>query len=68
MPHSPFHKTVHAPIQNLYVYKQNLGRFRISIEDDECDGDTYSELLGTGELLLEHCDFLEAKLNIKVRI
>ena len=68
MPHFPSHKLVHAPIQNLYVYRQNLGQFQTSIEDGQSDEDRDLGLLGIGELLLEHCDFLEAKLDIKVRI
>lgn len=68
MPHSPYQTTVYAPINNLDSYRSDLNDHRNSLEDGERDKDRDELLLDIGEKLLEHCEFLEEKLRIKVRI
>lgn len=66
MPHSPYRKTVYPPIQDLREYRRKLAHHRASWEqDDDCQEEI---LLNIGELLVEHCDFVETKLDIKVPI
>lgn len=66
MPHSPHQKTIHAPIDNLGDYTSALARHRAEIEDDVRDKYRDETLLAISEELLEHCEFLEEKLRIKV--
>lgn len=68
MPHSPYQTTVYAPINNLDSYSRDLSHHRNSLEDGEHDKYRDQLLLDIGEKLLEHCEFLEEKLEIKVRI
>ncbi len=68
MPHSPYRKTVYPPIQNVDEYRRELAEHRASWEDDERDKCRDEMLLKIGEILVEHCEFLETKLDIKVLI
>ncbi|KAL8930438.1 MAG: hypothetical protein Q9208_000622 [Pyrenodesmia sp. 3 TL-2023] len=65
MPHSPLQKTVHAPINNLEYYKDELARHRCGINDGERDKDREEELLDIGQDLFDQCEFLEDKLYSK---
>ncbi|KAL9607635.1 MAG: hypothetical protein Q9167_007469 [Letrouitia subvulpina] len=67
MPHSPFSETVYAPILDVDEYRRELAQHRASWENDESNEHRDQTLLDIGELLVEHCDFLEAMLNIKRR-
>ncbi|KAL8789938.1 MAG: hypothetical protein Q9195_006599 [Heterodermia aff. obscurata] len=67
MPHSPYQTTVYAPIQDLEPFRQNFAREHIRQDNGERDKDAEEMLLQDGESLLEHCDFLETKLDIKKR-
>jgi hypothetical protein len=62
---SPYRQTVHAPINDLDEYSDDLHRARSRIE---YGGNNQETLLEYGETLLERCDFLDAKLCINVRI
>ncbi|ERF69901.1 hypothetical protein EPUS_05445 [Endocarpon pusillum Z07020] len=66
MPHSLYLKTVYPPIRNVDEYRQDLARYRAKWEDGEVDMERDEMLLDIGESLVEHFDFLETKLNIKV--
>ena len=66
MPHSPYLETVYPPIQDVDEYRRDLRRYQAREERDEEIGS--NELLVFAEPLVEHCEFLEAKLDIKVRI
>jgi hypothetical protein len=69
MPHSPYHNVVYAPINDLEGYRRDLRHARSHFEEgSEWRQDPEEELLGAAECLLDHCDFLETKLDIKVRI
>lgn len=70
MPHSPYTDTVYPPIDDLDEYRRELRQSRSRYEEGLGEKDTYSvdALLDDGDNLLEHCDFLDTKLNIKVRI
>ena len=66
--HSPFQKTVVPPDKNLEKYRKDVRYYR-SQHDDNKDGlDKYAgpDLLDISETLLNHCEFLESKLDIKV--
>ncbi|MCJ1246894.1 hypothetical protein MMC30_004105 [Trapelia coarctata] len=64
MPQSPYQQTVYPPIANLESYRYELRKARSRYEDgNRLEDDT----IDIGDLLLEHCDFLEAKLDIKKR-
>jgi len=67
MPHSPYRTTVHPPINDLGYCRQTLTRQRLSYDDGQRDKEAEATLLGVGDDLLEHCEFLETKLDIKVR-
>jgi hypothetical protein len=66
MPHSPYHTSVYPPLDDLEEYRDILRRARSRIEE----GESYSEatLLDIGDNLLKYCDFLDTKLDIKIRI
>ena len=66
MPNSPYTKTVFPPIQDLGGFEQDLARHRIQFDDGENNKYAQEELLALGEPLLEHCYFLDEKLNHKV--
>ena len=68
MPHSPYRTTVYPPIKDLDGFRRDLNQHRADEENGESNKWARGELLEIGETLLEHCDFLEAKLDIKVRI
>ena len=68
MPQSPYRTTVYPPIQNVDEYKRELNHHRASWEDEERDKYRDEALLVIGEALVEHCNFLEEKLDIKVCI
>lgn len=68
MPHSPYRKTIYPPISNLDEFRQGLAHHRVSWESGERDKQRDELLLDIGEVLVEHCDFLEEKLAIKVII
>lgn len=67
MPQSPYRQTVYPPIQDVDQYRRELILHRASWEDGARDKDLVDSLLDTGERLGEHCEFLETKLDIKVR-
>lgn len=68
MPHSPYSQIVYPPIRDLDEFRRDLNGHRVSWENDERDKERDELLLDIGESLIEHCDFLEEKLKIKVRI
>ena len=68
MPHSPYRKTVYPPIQDVDEYRRELIQHRANWECGERDKYLADSLLEIGETLVEHCEFLETKLVIKVRI
>lgn len=59
---------MHPPIQDMEEYEQLLRRVRTDFEDGEQEDYYFEPLLSAGEELLEHCEFLSAKLSIKVCI
>ena len=69
MPHSPYHTTVCQPVTDgdIDEYKQELTRHRIELEQGETDKYRPEALLEIGGAFVEYCEFLETKLNIKVR-
>ncbi|KAL9131430.1 MAG: hypothetical protein Q9217_000644 [Psora testacea] len=67
MPHSPYRTTIYPPIQDLDEYRRDINKHRAQFENGEADRYAVEELLDLGEPLLEHCDFLETKLEIKKR-
>lgn len=67
MPQSPYRTTVYPSLNDLGYCRETLARQRLSYEDGERDKEAKVTLLDVGENLLEHCEFLEAKLDIKVR-
>ena len=68
MPQSPYQITIHPPVQSLGQYREVLARSRVSYEDGTLDRDAEGDLLEAGESLLGHCEFLESKLDVKVRL
>ncbi|KAL9043547.1 MAG: hypothetical protein Q9214_003269 [Letrouitia sp. 1 TL-2023] len=68
MPHSPYRKTIYPPISDLDEYKRGITQHRVSLESGERNKYWDEELLDIGELLVEHCDFLNRKLDVKVII
>ena len=66
MPHSPYRETVYPPIKDVDECRRDLHMYQAREERGERIGD--NELLDFAEPLVEHCEFLEAKLDIKVRI
>jgi hypothetical protein len=68
MPHSPYRRVVYPPIDDLDEYRHILRQSRSQFEEGEKDMDAQESLLETGDNLLEHCDFLDEKLDIKGRI
>jgi hypothetical protein len=68
MPHSPYDDAVYPPIQDLEEYRQDLRKLRSGFEEGERDKHMLHELLQCGESLLAHCDFLDKKLEIKIRV
>ena len=68
MPHSPYTQTVVPPLsdQLLDEYRQELQESRERLENCVYDQDAHQELLDIAENLVEHVDFLDAKLHIKV--
>lgn len=67
MPHSPYEATVYPPIRDLDPYRRELIHARASQDSGVRDQDAEEALLENAESLLEHCDFLEVKLDMKVR-
>ncbi|KAI9677486.1 MAG: hypothetical protein M1817_006440 [Caeruleum heppii] len=67
MPHSPYRKTVHAPLQDLSQHRHDLIQNRVRFEDGENDKFAEEVLLEIGEDLIQQCDFLADKLEIKRR-
>lgn len=65
MPQSPFRKTLYPPIQDLDEFKTDLSKHRWEL----CQGQDVDreELLDVGDILFEHCEFLDKKLRTKVR-
>ncbi len=68
MVHSPYRKTVYPPIQDLGEYRRELCQQRSRWEEGERDKYAEEALLGLGEALVDHCNFLDTKLDIKVCI
>lgn len=68
MPHSPYVKQVYPPISDgdLATVRGDLHRIRWKHNDGIDDIYAVDMALNNGELLLEQCEFLEAKLTIKV--
>ena len=68
MPHSPYIRQVHPPISDndLETFRHDLQRIRWERDDGIDDKFAVDTALNIGEPLLEHCEFLEAKLTIKV--
>ena len=64
MPHSPYQKTVYPAIKDLQEYRLELTRQRARLDDGELDEQM---LLVYAEILLDQCDFLDDKLDVKVR-
>ncbi|KAF7507692.1 hypothetical protein GJ744_010245 [Endocarpon pusillum] len=64
MPQSPYRTTIYPPIDDVHGYRRDLARQRADWED----GNRVEEgwLLDAGDELVEHCEFLEAKLAIRV--
>jgi hypothetical protein len=67
MPHSPYQTIVHPPIADLSEYRHSIRRLRADIDDERIDKYAVHEALEDGEHLLAQCDFLDKKLDIKVR-
>ena len=67
IPQSQYRKTVYPPIQDVDEERRELILHRARWEDGERDKDLVNSLLDIGEWLGEHCEFLETKLNIKIR-
>jgi hypothetical protein len=67
MANSPYVKTVHPPIQDLDQYFTLVREYRAECDRGENNKYAQAELTDTAEELLEHCEFLIEKLNIKVR-
>lgn len=69
MPHSPYRKTIHPPIDDMDEYIKDLNRYRVGWENEQIEVKYLPEmLLSIAEPAIEHCKFLETKLEIKVRI
>ncbi len=68
MPHSPYRKIIYPPIGDVDEYRRELIVHRAGEDDGERDKDRAATLLDLGDTLVEHCDFLEEKLDIKVGI
>lgn len=68
MPHSPYIQQVQPPISDndLETFGRDLQRIRWEQDDGINDKYAVDTTLHIGERLLEHCEFLEAKLTIKV--
>ena len=66
MPHSPLIRTVHPPISNIEDYEEELRQYRAELDRGENNKYAQSELTDMAETLLEHCKFLDKKLDIKV--
>ena len=67
-PHSPYTKAIFPPIGDLKSYKQALNHFRADFENQIRNKGAEEDLIGIGEDLLEHCEFLDEKLTVKVRV
>jgi len=68
MPHSPYRITISAPIKDLDFYRQELRQSRARWECDAEDRyEMIEPLLDNGDTLIEQCEFLETKLDFKVR-
>ncbi|KAL8831873.1 MAG: hypothetical protein Q9191_000625 [Dirinaria sp. TL-2023a] len=67
MPHSPYNTTVYPPIRNFGDTKRDFGIHRGAFDNGDENEYREGELLDIGEALLDQCDFLEKKLNIKKR-
>ena len=68
MPPSPYRTTICPPITDLESFRQTLRGYRADLDFGELEGESRYVLLDNGEYLLKHCDFLETKLDNKVRI
>lgn len=68
MPHSPYIQQVDPPISDndIVTFRHDLQRIRWERDDGIDDKFAIDTTLHSGELLLEQCEFLEAKLTIKV--
>lgn len=68
MPHSPYLQHVEAPVSEHEFAASKYDFQRIRWERDEGIDDRFAldTTLHSGELLIEQCEFLEAKLTIKV--
>lgn len=68
MPHSPYIQPVHPPIidSDLATFRHDLQRTRWERDDGIDNKFAVEKLLNIGELVMEQCEFLEAKLMIKV--
>ena len=66
MPQSPYCTTIYPPINDLEEYRHDVRQGRI--ERDQGWVDCTIDSLGLAESLLEHCDFLEDKLDARVSI
>lgn len=70
MPHSPYTKTIHPPIddENLRKWNEDLRRHRARWDREEEDSSAEYDLLEIGEFFSKHIEFLATKLDIEVRI
>ena len=68
MPASPYHTTVHPPINDLASHSTSLDTLKSSWANDASsqDGDLACKALDNGTHPLQYCEFLEVKLEVKV--
>lgn len=66
MPHSPYTQTVAPPVYDLELYEARLRSARVKFVEHELEYYDTEDFLVMAEDLLEHCQFLDTKLVIKV--
>lgn len=68
MPHSPYIQKFEPPVSDfeLETSKYNFQRIRWEYEEVLEENLALDTALNDGELLIKHCEFLEAKLSTKV--
>lgn len=68
MSHSPYIQQIEPPLSGVGYATAKYDFQRIRWDREEGLDDTFAQdtMLHSGELLIEQCEFLEAKLNLKV--
>jgi hypothetical protein len=68
MSYSPYQKTVHAPIEDLNPYRSRVSQMRDRYEKGEMSREDQEVLICQADSLVQQCDFLGEKFDMKVGI